>query len=216
MLQRLRNSFPDATLGLLLGKWTRALSCLSSYLRSRTLSRTPIRSSLDDLLGLLIFLRYEPFWRSSKVWNQMLARYPEVFRHLFSEIALRHSKDQVRAELQIPSQTRLVIRVPFTHIEEQRYSQLYDQMCAECGLDRFGSPLAADWDPNSPGTVELMRTWLTRLRETCLHPLVGAKNRRALGGNEGRPLRTVNEGEQISMTNTRCCSLTTSMQSLKL
>ncbi|KAI7565879.1 hypothetical protein KC346_g21152, partial [Hortaea werneckii] len=38
----------------------------------------------------------------------------------------------------------------------------------------------------------MMRTWLARLRQTCLHPQVGGRNRKALGRGQG-PLRTVSE-----------------------
>jgi E3 ubiquitin-protein ligase SHPRH len=69
---------------------------------------------------------------------------------------------------------------------------MFQQMCEECGLDLHGAPLRDDWDPDDPHVVEKMRSWLVRLRQTALHPEVGARNRRALGHKEGS-LRTVDE-----------------------
>ena len=82
--------------------------------------------------------------------------------------------------------------MPFTQVEEQNYAILYQEMCADCGVDLNGTPLKEDWDPKSPGIIEKMRIWLSRLRQTCLHPEVGLRNRKALGSGKG-PLRTVAE-----------------------
>lgn len=155
-------------------------------------SGTPVRGDSQDLLGLLIFLRFEPYCHSVKLWNRLIQHHRDVFYEIFRTLALRHTKDQVKDELQLPPQTRVTINVPFTMIEEQNYSTMYQQMCTDCGLDFNGSPLKEGWDLNSPAVIEKMRTWLARLRQTCLHPEVGIKNRRALGASKA-PLRTVEE-----------------------
>ena len=155
---------------------------------------TPMKKDIKDLLGLLIFLRFEPFCEA-RVWSNLL-HYPEVFSHVFSSIAMRHTKAQLRHELQLPPQKRMVITVPFTAIEEQHYGNLFDQMCADVGLDQIGGPTSGNWDPDAEGVIQKMRTWLTRLRQTCLHPEIGERNRRALGRRQG-PLRTVDEVLQV-------------------
>lgn len=155
-------------------------------------SGTPLKKDAKDLLGLLIFLRLDPYCRSDSVWLRLVTSYRLIFTKLFGTIALRHTKEQVKGDIQLPPQKRVVLSIPFTQIEEQHYSTLYQQMCEECGLDTAGEPLTDDWDPNSSAVVEKMRTWLTRLRQTCLHPEVGDRNRRALGHGDG-PLRTVGE-----------------------
>ena len=155
-------------------------------------SGTPVKRDSQDLLGLLIFLRFEPYCLSVKLWNRLIQHHRDIFREIFRTLALRHTKDQVKDELQLPPQTRVIINVPFTMIEEQHYSTMYEQMCTDCGLDLNGSPLKAGWDPDSPAVVEKMRKWLARLRQTCLHPEVGITNRRALGASKA-PLRTVEE-----------------------
>ena len=153
-------------------------------------SGTPLRSSHKDLYGLLLFLRSEPFCQSLVIWNRLLDYYRPLFKQTLGTLAIRHSKNLVREDLRLPPQTRHTITIPFTAIEEQHYNQLFQEMCEDIGLDRFGGPLNDDYDPNAPHTIEKMRTWLNRLRQTCLHPEVGGRNRRALG-RTGGPLRSV-------------------------
>lgn len=155
-------------------------------------SGTPVRRGLRDLFGLLLFLRYEPYCLSTLLWNKLVTAHRAAFQQVIGRIALRHTKNQVRAEIRIPNQKRVVINVPFTPVEEQHYTHLFQQMCDDCNLDLAGSPLKIDWNPDCPTLIEKMRTWLTRLRQTCLHPQVGVRNRRALGSGDG-PLRTVDE-----------------------
>lgn len=162
---------------------------------------TPLRKNIDDLFGLLLFLQYRPFCDSSSLWKRLYSRFGPVLVSIINSIALRHSKDRVRDELRLPPQKRIVITTPFTPIEEQHYGQLFEEMCEQCGLDAFGAPLAEDWNPEDPGTVEKMRTWLTRLRQTCLHPEVSGSNRRALGSANG-PLRTVDEVLEVMIETT--------------
>ncbi|KAF7712908.1 Zinc finger RING-type domain-containing protein [Penicillium ucsense] len=153
---------------------------------------TPLRKNIDDLFGLLLFLQYRPFCDSSSLWKRLYSLFGPVLVSIINSIALRHSKDKVRDELRLPPQKRIVITVPFTPIEEQHYGQLFEEMCDQCGLDTLGAPLTGDWNPEDPVIIERMRAWLTRLRQTCLHPEVSGSNRRALGAGNG-PLRTVDE-----------------------
>ncbi|KAJ6092921.1 hypothetical protein N7486_008210 [Penicillium sp. IBT 16267x] len=162
---------------------------------------TPLRRNIDDLFGLLLFLRYYPFCYSNPLWTRLYSRFGSVLVHIIQKIALRHTKDCVRDELHLPQQKRIVITTPFTAIEEQHYGQLFEEMCEQCGLDATGAPLRSDWNPEDPGIIERMRSWLTRLRQTCLHPEVSGSNRRALGAGSG-PLRTVDEVLEVMIENT--------------
>ena len=155
-------------------------------------SGTPLRRDAKDLLGLLIFLRLEPYCYSTSLWERLVTKYRTIFQHLFGNIALRHTKEQIRDDIQLPPQKRIVITIPFTPVEEQHYTQMFQQMCDDCGLDVDGAPLTESWDPDSTSVIEKMRNYLVRLRQTCLHPEVGGRNRRALGHGDG-PLRTVEE-----------------------
>lgn len=155
-------------------------------------SGTPLRKDARDLLGLLVFLRFEPYCHSSFLWDRLVTTYRDAFQQIFGNIALRHTKEQIRDDIRLPPQKRVVITVPFTQVEEQHYTHLFQQMCDDCDLDVDGAPLTECWDPRSASVIEKMRNYLVRLRQTCLHPEVGGRNRRALGHGEG-PLRTVNE-----------------------
>lgn len=167
------------------------VACLIPRVNAWCVSGTPVRKDVKDLHGLLIFLRYHPF-SDARVWQRMLTGDPAHLIQLFGQIAMRHSKNAVRDEMGIPPQKRIVVTVPFTAIEESNYNHLFQQMCDDTGLSIDGSPLKDDWDPNSASTVEKMRSWLTRLRQTCLHAEIGVRNRKALGRGNG-PLRTVDE-----------------------
>ncbi|GIZ49699.1 hypothetical protein CKM354_001272600 [Cercospora kikuchii] len=168
------------------------VACRLPRLHSWAISGTPLRKDVQDLLGLLIFLRYKPFSDDGKVWSHLLTNHRHLFRGIFNSIALRHTKAHIRDELRLPPQKRVVVTVPFSVVEQQNYTTLFNQMCEEAGLSNDGSPIAGEWDPNDQNTIETMRSWLLRLRQTCLHPQVGGKNRKALGRGKN-PLRTVAE-----------------------
>ncbi|KAK5952669.1 hypothetical protein OHC33_006261 [Knufia fluminis] len=152
---------------------------------------TPLKQSHRDLYGLLLFLRHEPWCQSTRLWDHLVFHHRDLFRQLIGSIALRHSKELVREELRIPAQSRKVVTMPFTAIEESHYAQLHYDMQQDCGFDSTGGPLDGEWNPDNPVTIDKMRTWLQRLRQTCLHPEVGGRNRKALGKRGGGPLRTV-------------------------
>jgi E3 ubiquitin-protein ligase SHPRH len=152
-------------------------------------SGTPLRKDVQDLRGLLIFLRCDTY-ANKTVWGRLDKA---SFRGIFNKIALRHNKDMVRNELRLPPQKRVVITVPFTAIEEQNYTEMMRQMCDACWLSAEGIPLYPYIrGMDNPEVIERMRDWLVRLRQTCLHTHVGRKNRRALGSKNGA-LRTVQE-----------------------
>jgi E3 ubiquitin-protein ligase SHPRH len=152
-------------------------------------SGTPLRKDVQDLRGLLIFLRCDAFANNKAAWTRL----DKVsFKGIFNEIAVRNTKARVRDDLQIPPQKRVVITVPFTTIEEQHYNEMMRQMCDACWLTPGGQPKEEGRDETHPEVVERMREWLIRLRQTCLHANVGRKNKKALGAKNGA-LRTVHE-----------------------
>ncbi|KAF2441144.1 hypothetical protein P171DRAFT_434827 [Karstenula rhodostoma CBS 690.94] len=156
-------------------------------------SGTPLRNNIADLVGLLVFLRCEPFASTKDLFGRLDKA---SFRDLISRMALRHTKDQIRSELDIPPQRRVVITVPFIEIEEEYYKDMFRQMHEACFLTSDGVPVRDDRGLDHPETIERMRDWLVRLRQTCLHSHVGEKNRKALG-TKSRTLRTVQEVLQV-------------------
>ncbi|UKZ83592.1 hypothetical protein TrVFT333_011401 [Trichoderma virens FT-333] len=151
---------------------------------------TPVKDDVKDLLGLLSFLRYEPYCSTPQVWQALTTHHKSLFQQLFESISIRHTKALVRDEISLPPQRRFVITMPFTAVEEQHYQSLYKEMAEACKLNTEGGPLAEDWDPEE--YEDVMRLWLNRLRQTALHPEVGVYGRRVLGSKE-RPMRTVEE-----------------------
>ena len=115
-------------------------------------------------------------------------------------ITLRHTKHKIRQELCIPPQKRVIITMPFTTVEEQNYKNMFEEMCRSCDVSEDGSPLSAFWEPDDPDLLDRMRKWLTRLRQICLHPSTGLRNRRIFGSNTG-PLRTVKEVLEVMIDN---------------
>jgi len=170
------------------------VACRIPRVHSWAVSGTPLRKDVGDLHGLLIFLRFKPLDGDLRLWNHIITNHRHVFRRIFGDIALRHTKSQIRDELHLPAQKRIVITMPFTAVEHQHYDNIFNEMCEELELQTDGSPKHGHWDPENPGTVEAMRRWLVRMRQTCLHPQVGGRNRKALGRGQGQaPLRTVAE-----------------------
>ncbi|KAH8879624.1 hypothetical protein GQ53DRAFT_28282 [Thozetella sp. PMI_491] len=154
---------------------------------------TPVKDDTQkDLRGLLSFLRFEPYASDPHIWKHISTRDKDLFRRLFDLISMRHTKSLVRAEIAIPPQRRYVITMPFTAVEEQHYQSLFKELAETCGLDPEGNPLKDDWNLEDPAVQNAMRITLDRLRQTALHPEIGARNRRALGRKSG-PMRTVAE-----------------------
>ncbi|EPS43153.1 hypothetical protein H072_2920 [Dactylellina haptotyla CBS 200.50] len=152
---------------------------------------TPVQRSIEDLYGLLVFLRQDPWCGNKTTWEKLCFR-KEWFGGVFKQLALRHTKDIVHEEIKLPRQHRTAISLGFSQVEEENYQRLFEQACKDIEVALDGSPLGGHWNPESEETRARMRTWLGRLRQTCVHPQVGAWNRRALGTGAG-PLRTVAE-----------------------
>ena len=68
-------------------------------------SGTPVKKDAKDLYGLLIFLRYEPYCSSITLWDRLIVRHRNIFWQIFGDIALRHTKDQIKGEILLPPQT---------------------------------------------------------------------------------------------------------------
>ncbi|KAK5112916.1 hypothetical protein LTR62_003738 [Meristemomyces frigidus] len=168
------------------------VACRLPRVHSWAVTGTPLRKNVQDLHGLLIFLRYRPLSESSKLWGHLVKNHRHILRKIWGDIALRHTKSHIREELRLPPQKRIVLSVPFSAVEQQHYATLFDEMCDAVGVTADGSPKDEEWDPANTAIVEAMRSWLIRLRQTCLHPQVGGRNRKKLGRGKG-PLRTVAE-----------------------
>ena len=76
-------------------------------------SGTPVKRDSKDLYGLIDFLHYEPYCNlKTKFWDHLITQHKNVFRGIFRTLALRHTKDQVKHEIKLPPQKRVVITIP--------------------------------------------------------------------------------------------------------
>lgn len=147
---------------------------------------TPIRSKTDDLVALMRFLRVDPFCEDSKAWSRLNSH---EFTDLLSRICIRHTKEIVADELQLPPQRRIMVSLPFTAVEQSNYDFTFESMLADCHLLADGSPADEEWAEDTGK----MRDWLVRLRQMCLHAQVGGKNKKALGTKRNDELHTVQQ-----------------------
>lgn len=140
-------------------------------------SGTPIgRGKLEDLYGLLLFLRLVPF--ASKTWFHMCLQTGhegtmERVERLLQHILWRSTKasDSVRVQMGIPSQVEKKVVLRFSSIERHFYDrQLERTMLAASDL--------IDANERSKKrkvhSHEMLSHHLHRLRAACCHPQVGS------------------------------------------
>ena len=80
-------------------------------------SGTPIRAALSDLHSQLSFIGYPLDTRSFT----NLCDNPEAFTRVFTELAIRTTKAQADAEINLPGQSRFIVAVEFGPVESLRY-----------------------------------------------------------------------------------------------
>ncbi|KAG7838597.1 hypothetical protein KL943_000673 [Ogataea angusta] len=151
-------------------------------------SGTLIKNNLNDLYSLLSFLRLSPIdlysiTGETSPWLSIVSEAPYFqFQRLFKNICLRHTKKMVADQIKLPSQRRILLRMPFSVIERDNYDNLFANFLRQVGLNEQGEPVVDDYDPARYYTS--MRHWLIRLRQVCCHAQLGssASSRRRLGG----------------------------------
>lgn len=156
---------------------------------------TPVKEDINDLWGLLSFLRYEPYASSPAIWEGLVTSHQDLFIPLFSRITLRHTKRLVRDEVTLPPQERYVITVPFTAVEEQHYRQRSQYLVKWTGLDENGLPDQETW-AGREGPREIfprMAHALAQLRRIILHPSLETSPIFRDGDLKGKLVRTLDE-----------------------
>ena len=78
---------------------------------------TPLKARIEDLQGLLRFLKVEPIGSNRAYLTRLLEEVP-TFVRLCESLAARTVKAQVGNELVIPPQHRFVVPVEFTAVEK--------------------------------------------------------------------------------------------------
>jgi SNF2-related domain len=139
------------------------------------ISGTPVgKGKLEDLYGLLLFLRLPPFCH--KVWfqkcfgNSSMNR-DATIQHLLSNVFWRSTKsfNAVRDQMGIPEQVEKKIVLRFSSVEKHFYNkQLEQTLSAIC--DVGGSAERK----RKASKINILVEHLHRLRAACCHPQVGS------------------------------------------
>lgn len=167
---------------------------------------TPIQRSLEDMFGLLRFLRAEPF-NDRRWWNEVIKNPYERgnigaihFTHdLFRHLMWRSTKLQVSDELNLPPQEERLSLLTFSPIEAQFYRRQHescavnarefiakckDDICKKANQCNKKSHLIGyevSYDSRlSHGEAAKLLTSLLKLRQACCHPQVGSSGLRSL------------------------------------
>ncbi|KAK7385443.1 hypothetical protein VNO78_31163 [Psophocarpus tetragonolobus] len=163
---------------------------------------TPIQRKLDDLYGLLRFLKASPFDRY-RWWTDVI-RDPyekgdvgamEFTHKVFKQIMWRSSKEHVADELDLPSQEECLSWLTLSPVEEHFYQRQHETCVRDAHevieslrsdiLNRKGpgfcSSLCCSSDPLITQTeAGKLLNALLKLRQACCHPQVGSSGLRSL------------------------------------
>ncbi|ERN04198.1 E3 ubiquitin-protein ligase SHPRH isoform X1 [Amborella trichopoda] len=160
---------------------------------------TPIQRSLDDMYGLLRFIRANPF-DFQRWWVEVVKEPYEKgdiramdFTHsLFKKIMWRSSKAQVSDELQLPPQEELVSWLTFSPIEAHFYQRQHETcvIYAQEVIESFRNDIhkregfpglegSCDQSLSHEEAAKLLVS-LLKLRQACCHPQVGSSGLRSL------------------------------------
>ena len=142
-------------------------------------SGTPVgRGKLEDLYGLLLFLRLAPF--DDKLWFRKcfnssvdLENLDDRIKCLLSNIFWRSTKsfDLVREQMGVPEQVEKTVVLQFSSIEKHFYKRQLEQTLSAAGdvSDRQGHGRK-----RKASHLHHLAEHLHKLRAACCHPQVGS------------------------------------------
>ncbi|RDX63983.1 E3 ubiquitin-protein ligase SHPRH, partial [Mucuna pruriens] len=162
---------------------------------------TPIQRKLDDLYGLLRFLKASPFDKF-RWWTDVI-RDPyekgdvgamEFTHKIFKQIMWRSSKEHVADELDLPSQEECLSWLTLSPVEEHFYQRQHET-CVRDAHEVIESLRNDILNRKVPGSVSSngssdplithteagkLLNALLKLRQACCHPQVGSSGLRSL------------------------------------
>lgn len=134
-------------------------------------SGTPAR-----LAAVLQFLKFAPFnYEISKFcWKQLTGpdRGNGDFIRIWLDLSLRHTKAMVHDDIKLPPQQRVLLTMPFTKVEQDKYDQMFESTLASIGIYVDNIPKKSEIKLTSSACVHL-RSWLVKLRQLCGNLQVG-------------------------------------------
>lgn len=162
---------------------------------SLAVSGTPVKT-FKDLKSLFHFLRILP--RSQeKYWDRL--QDPSMLPTLkdcFNMLATRHTKAQVKSEMTLPLQTRVLVPITFTAIESAFYRDIYSLALQSLGVDptTFSSSqsLLDSLRARFGEDMNQLHGSLVSLRQACTHPQIAGTMSRSNNYHGGTALGTSN------------------------
>lgn len=131
-------------------------------------SGTLIRKNLQDLNSLIKSERMYPLDRLNlNEWNNVPRH---LFDRIFKNICIRHTKEMVGTQVNLPKQKRVMLRSPFSTIESDNYENLFNAFLQQVGLNQNGEPTVEGFDYER--SRQGMRTWSSKLRMICNHAML--------------------------------------------
>jgi E3 ubiquitin-protein ligase SHPRH len=163
-------------------------------------SGTPVgRGKLEDLYGLLLFLRMDPF--TSKLWfskcfNPSIRGIDTRISTLLKRVFWRSTKklDIVRDQMGVPEQIERKELLDFSSIEKHFYNQQLEKTLSAVGdvVDREQSG-----KKRKASQLDVLAAQLHRLRAACCHPQVGSSG---VGKNRSTGRRNDRDGSVVSVS----------------
>ncbi|KAI7887884.1 SNF2 family N-terminal domain-containing protein [Mucor mucedo] len=152
---------------------------------------TPLKKGFNELFGLYNFIQPDKYIsRQGRHFDNLVLK-PEnkgLFFEYTKATMRRNTKAALTSQVVIPKQTRHVVHIPFSTIEQHYYEDLYRRCKYELKfdwMDSIGWELPANAsDTNKAIFSEIkskMRPWLLALRQNCIHPSVIANMAYKLG-----------------------------------
>lgn len=164
---------------------------------SIAVSGTPLKQ-LSDLQSLFKFLRVPGPIMGKAHWLRLLQ--PALIPTLSSamaKLATRFTKPQVRLEMVLPQQTRILVPITFTAIESAFYRDIYHRLLSALGidLDDFSSREQLQTHIGSVfhDDVTQLRSTLLALRQACTHPQIASTGVRGTALATSQSIRSMDE-----------------------
>ncbi|KAL9538380.1 hypothetical protein MBANPS3_010975 [Mucor bainieri] len=133
---------------------------------------TPMRSELDDLYGLYDFIAVAPSIKIPATFSKLCSdpQFVSVFYDFARNTIRRNTKCTLESQLHIPKQSRHVVRLPFTAIEQHYYDDLWKECKQRIELNLLDSNNWSMYAETREVARARMRNWLVALRQSCIHP----------------------------------------------
>jgi E3 ubiquitin-protein ligase SHPRH len=92
------------------------------------------------------------------LWTRIYHDWDSFYR-IFQPLVCRNTKHYVKDEMALPPQTKALLSIDFTAVEEINYQHIFEQMLDDCGLTSTGNPIRPNMAMNDRVT-DKMKKWL--------------------------------------------------------